>query len=272
MAFVGALAISTVVVLAGLAITSAVYEDENESTARGVGIEEILQHRAKYLGQRVTIRAPIDEVLGPKAFTVASPDDDLRSMLVVTEKPLEAEKPGWVSDEAVVEVEGVIHARDLREIEWGVEGLPDWAVERGKDAPALFAEMVRVVKREKPVSVGQTAQELTKRPTEFFGQLVTVAGEAGRVINDRAFILEPGLLIVGRLNALAGVEKGEYVEVTGEFERYSSFEKLNRKLDGRLTDQDLRQFVGRPLVIARAVNLALPAGAVSRGVDEESLE
>ncbi len=77
---------------------------------------------------------------------------------------------------------------------------------------------------------------------------------------------------MGRLNALAGVEKGEYVEVTGEFERYSSFEKLNRKLDGRLTDQDLRQFVGRPLVIARAVNLALPAGAVSRGVDEESLE
>jgi len=220
----------------------------------------------------VTFFCPLADVLGPEAFAIGSRDGDRPPMLVVTDEPLEAQKPGWVSAEAVVEVEGIVRNRDIREVEWHVDELPDWAVERAKDQPVLVARRVRVLERDQPVPVGVTAEELTERPSEFFGQLVTVGGEAKRVINDHAFILEPGLLVVGRLKGLARVEKGEYVEVVGAFERYSSFEELDRKLDGRLIDRDLRRFVGRPLVIARAVHLALPAGEVSRGIDEESIE
>lgn len=269
--FVGALAICAVVALVGLGIAALLNQDE--STAGGpVDVMDILNNRGEYFGEQVSVRGPIDEILGPKAFTIAAPDEDRGSLLVFTDKPLEAQKPGWVSDDAVVAVEGEVHYRDSREIGKRVDGLDDSDLEVAADDPVVLASRVKVTRREEPAAAGPTVEELTKQPSKFLGKLVTVAGPAERVINDHAFILEPGLLVVGRLNGLAGVEKGEYVEVTGAFERYSSFEELDRKLDGRLTDQDLKPFVGRPIVIARIVNFALPAGEVSRGVDEESLE
>ena len=269
--------ITAIVALGGVGIAAALDHplfEEEESTARGpVGIEEILNQRGKYFGEQVTVRGPIDEILGPKAFTIAPPDEDRSSLLVFADKPLEAQKPTFVSDDAVVVVEGRVHYRDSREIARRMEGLDESKLEVAEDEPVVLASRVRVVHSEEPTPGGTTAEELTKRPSEFLGQLVTVAGKAERVINDRAFILEPGLLVVGRLNGIAGVEKGEYVEVTGAFERYQSFERLDRKLDGRLTDNDdLMRFVGRPLLIARTIDLALPSGEVSRGIDEESLE
>ncbi len=276
MPLLGALAITAVVVLGGLGIAALLDHpllDHEESTAREpIGIAEILGQRGRYFGEHVTVRGPIDEIVGPKAFTVAPRNGDRSSLLVFTDKPLEAQKPGWVSDEAVVVVEGVVHHRDSREIGWRLEGLDESKLEVAEDEPVVLASRVKVVEREEPIAAGPTADELTKRPSAFFGQLVTVAGRAERVINDRAFILEPGLLVVGRLNGLAGVKEGEYVEVTGGFDRYSSVQKLDRKLGGSRTNNDLRAFVGRPLVVARTIDLALPAGEVSRGIDEESLE
>lgn len=276
LALLGALAITAVVALGGVGIAAALDHplfDEEQSTARGtVGIEQILNERGKYFGEQVSVRGPIDEILGPKAFTIAPPDEDRSSLLVFTDKPLEAQKPTWVGEDAVVVVEGQVHYRDSREVAWRLEGLDEAKLEVAEDEPVVLASRVRVMHSEEPAPAGPTAEDLTKRPSEFFGRLVTVAGKAERVINDRAFILEPGLLVVGRLNGIAAVEKGEYVEVTGAFERYSSFQALDRKLDGRLTDRDLQRLVGRPLVIARTIDLALPAGEVSRGIDEESLE
>ncbi len=69
-------------------------------------------------------------------------------------------------------------------------------------------------------------------------------------------ILEPGLLLI-TVNSASGLERGEYVQVSGVFERYDQFSKLDSKLGGELDAKLLRPLEGRPVLIGRDIDLAL---------------
>ena len=182
-------------------------------------IDEIAANPAAYYGETVTVTGSVEDILGPRSFTVG--DDDLflhEEVAVVSTAALTDDANQPMSADALadgqVRVTGTVHQFNLEAFEdrLGFD-LPDgpWSDRAGQ--PAIIASSVTplsagpemgqadeagrgmqvapaVVVPVGPSATATTVDRITDSPESFYGQDVAVIGEIGDVLGPRSFTLE----------------------------------------------------------------------------------
>ena len=256
----------------------------------GVGalatLDEVLDDPAAYYGRRVTVFGEVDEMIGPRAFTLADNDlvgDDELLVVGATRLPAvqgrAAEEP--LLEDDLVMATGPVRQFNLAEVEREVgfdldDGLfRDWA-----GRPVLIARSLELSPGVPGAGIATTIEEITDDPAAFFGATVTVGGTVDRMVGPRAFVLdnselvtEDHLLVVsadrlpmvqGRPAAAPLLEE-DYVLVTGPVRRFN-LAAVEREVGVDLDDGLFAEWAGRPAVVARAVKLSPRLGVEPAGV------
>jgi hypothetical protein len=110
-------------------------------------------------------------------------------------------------------------------------------------------------------------EQVFDQPEQFMGSRVDLTGEVDRVLDDRAFVVDgPGifgdqLLVVsrtpltqaGNFDDLDALEENE-VTVTGVVREFN-MAQLQQELGVEFDTEEFRNWEGRPIVVAEAVNV-----------------
>lgn len=120
-----------------------------------ISLSDIADNPEQYIGQTVTLRAPLGEVLGPRAFTLSDPAVlGFDSLLVVGVNegtiPMEEEAFGMDAaenvEDAEIEVTGVVRAFDVTALEQELNyEFPEPILGAYSEETALVADSVRVL-------------------------------------------------------------------------------------------------------------------------------
>ncbi len=111
-----------------------------------ITLSDIANNPEQYIGQMVTIRAPLGEVLGPRAFTLSDPAlVSFDSLLVVGVDNTTIPTEGAVED-AEVEVTGTVREFHVMALEQELAyEFPDPVLGAYSDETAIVAESVRIL-------------------------------------------------------------------------------------------------------------------------------
>lgn len=135
--------------------TGAPMTDNMGTNGDAITLSDIADNPEQYIGQTVTLRAPLGEVLGTRAFTLSDPAAlGFDSLLVVgvTEGtiPMEEEVFGTDAaepvDDAEIEVTGVVRELDVAALEQELNyQIPDPILGAYSEETAIVADSVRVL-------------------------------------------------------------------------------------------------------------------------------
>jgi hypothetical protein len=187
-----------------------------------VTIDEITDNPTAYYGQTVTITGPVEEILGPRSFTLSDADALLSEELpVVSDGALMGNMQQQISADALhgqeVEVTGTVHQFNLAAFEDQLDyDLADgsWAEWAGQ--PAIIATSVTpsTPLQQQPngneapgntpgiappgaaiapapgATAWMTVDRITDNPQAYYEQQVVVVGEIGDVHGERVFMIE----------------------------------------------------------------------------------
>ena len=146
----------------GLLIWALMAGDENadEVLPGGVTVDDITDNPARYLGQTVTTAGEVDEILGPRAFTIGGDDfigEDELLVVGANQLPAIQGRPGaeQLAENDVVTVRGTVRRFVLADVErdLGVD-LEDNLFRDWADKPAIVAQQISVTPR-------RTGQQIT---------------------------------------------------------------------------------------------------------------
>ncbi len=100
---------------------------------------------------------------------------------------------------------------------------------------------------------GVTVEELTNKPSEYYGQTVTVSGQVVEVVEPGAFRIDSDgdQLLVVALKQLPNVSEGDSIRATGEVRKFK-IEEVRQKADRGIDDEYFGDFEGDPAVLARS--------------------
>ena len=244
-------------------------DDGDDLGVAGATIDEITDSPGPFLGQTVTVSGEVDQVLGPRAFTIGGDDfigeDEL---LVVGANDLpqligRSELPGRPAGELlaaddVVQVTGPVRRFDLAAVEREIGfDLDDGLFAEWAGRPAVVARTVRLSPRldVEPAGVPVALPDLADDPDRYFGGRVTTAGRVTRVLGPSAVVLNDRLLVAGSGDDLPGdLQEGDVIQVTGPFRRFD-LGAFERELGTDLQDNLFAEFRDRPALIARSAQL-----------------
>ncbi len=249
----------------------------------GTTISEIVQAPNTYVGQTVTVSGAVNDVIGPRAFTLGG--DELygdAELLVVSAKDIptpQARTPGEaLLSRDVVQVTGPVSLFNLAEFERDVGvDLDDIAFEDWAGKPAVIAQSLDLtpfVAQSEAVGEGLTnitLDKITENPAAFAGQRVVVDGGVNVVLNENAFTIADNTLLDTNemlvLNATGqalerALAANEPVIVLGTVRTFNLAE-LEQDLGYDLQDDMFTDYEGKPVIVAGNVSVADqgPAGA-----------
>ncbi|MDP8922025.1 MAG: hypothetical protein M3O34_04015 [Chloroflexota bacterium] len=244
-------------------------------------VGEIMANANAYMGQEVSVVGDVDDILGPRSFTI---EDD--NVLSVAELPVVSPRPLVGPSGRPLELDpldddgfalpsnllmtGTVHRFDLAAFEerLGLD-LDDarWAEWAGQ--PVLVARSI--VRR--PQFLGweaATVDSIVDHSWLYLDKAVTVRGEVSEALGPRAFILEDDDLlfdeevlvvttgpILDRQGHMPGVVAlvDREAWVTGTVRRFAVAD-VARELGVDLADEAFAAWEGRPAIIARSVRPA----------------
>lgn len=224
----------------------------SETTVGNTDTEDVAQNTDEYIGQTVSVRNEVQEMVGASAFLI---DEDSvfggEEVLVInTDAPLVL--PDGEGTE--VQVNGEVQRLDLANLRANYQLDLD---------PALFAEYENTpVIIASSVALAPDPADITAEPDKYYNQRIAVEGEVEEIVGDGAFTIDEerlfggdGLLVLPTKTG-STISKDETVIVTGvlrpfvqaEFERDYDFtwnqgtqEKINA------------EYQEKPVFVAEAV-------------------
>jgi hypothetical protein len=240
-------------------------------------VSEILANPAAYFGQTVTVVGDVDDVLGPRAFTID--DDDLLSddeLPVVSARPMQDRLGGPFDPTPLggraVWIRGTVHQFNLGAFEdrLGLD-LDDDRFAEFAGQPAIIADSIVPTRRVLDPQAA-TVDDIAQYPGLYYGETVTVSGEVDELLGPRAFTIEDAdllfdeqVLVVsarplrdrdGRSLDVSALGDRE-VRVTGTVRPFdpATFEQ---EVGFDLDDALFAGRVGKPAIIARSIHLPPP--------------
>ncbi|MDP9374472.1 MAG: hypothetical protein M3Q65_18885, partial [Chloroflexota bacterium] len=265
--------------LLGLLLFNLLDDDESAGADAGATVAAIADNPSAFYGRRVTVSGEVDEIVGPRAFTIGGEDfvggDEL---LVVNADPsLRIAPPavsnvpgdGVLDEDDLVQVTGPVRRFDLAEVEREIGAdLDDGLFAGWAGKPAVVARQADLTPRAGgPTGVGATVDDITDAPDRYLGRTVTVAGEVDEVLGRRAFTIGGGdfigddeLLVVGagELPVIQGRREAatltadDLVQITGPVRRFNLAE-VEREIGVDLEDALFADWRDKPAVIARTI-------------------
>lgn len=250
----------------------------------GATVSAIADSPDAFFGRRVTVSGVVGERLSRRAFTIGESGIGEEVLVVSAQGSSGAATP--LTESAALRVTGTVRRFDLRAIEDEIGAdldgglFSDW-----RGSPVIVASAVQPLDRAaaRPASTGTaggdaqvdgtgrntgiagaagaTIDRILDDPRAYIGRTVTVRGEVDDLVGPRAFMLEDGdlffddeLLVVsaGRLPRL--VEGEGEVRVTGQVRRFNRAE-VEDELGIRLDERPFADYEGRPVIVARSVEL-----------------
>jgi hypothetical protein len=237
-----------------------------------VTVSEIAANPGEFNEQTVRVTGEVEDVLGPRAFTLE--DDDLlfdEEVLVVAQRPLADRRAQAVDPQTLVDADvrvvGTVHQFNLDAFEerLGLD-LDDSLLAEWAGRPAIVAWSI--VPRPFVVAPpGVTVDQVTDDPSAYYGKTATVVGEIEDILGSRSFTIDGGdlladeeILVVSALPIPAADDRpanGRLVEdadvrVTGLIRRFDSAE-LEGELGVDLDDSLHASWAGRPVIVARSI-------------------
>ena len=232
-----------------------------------------------YAGQQVTTSGDLAQILGQRAFVVV--DDNVLSrarLLIVSASPLRDDL-GQLAEANVVlpdnvRATGTVRSFDLAAIEQQVGAeLDDAALAPYAGQPVVVAESIvnipyPVVPGERwPDSAEASVDQITDRPSDFFGQAVAVSGEFESAVGPRAFVVEDGDLLFDEQMVVVATQPlldrdGNVVApdqvLSGVVRLHGTVQpfqlgQIEAQANVDLDDAAFAEFEGQPVLVADAV-------------------
>ncbi|MGE3268171.1 MAG: hypothetical protein AB7P40_05450 [Chloroflexota bacterium] len=248
-------------------------------------VDQITDNPDAYYGKAVTIVGDVEDVLGPRAFTVE--DQDLlfdEDILVVSATPF-AEQPGGALDADMLQSQTMLMSGTVMQfnqadfenrlgISLDDDTVDDWAGRPAMIAqrltpwsPAIAAPWRNDATNTATAPGPATVESIASRPTAFNGQTVTVGGYVERTFNQQAFILTDGdLLLPERVLVVTpqeaaglpdttgtrGLSTDGYIWVSGTVQEFNQAD-FEQQMGVTLNDSQFGDWAGQPAIIARSV-------------------
>lgn len=225
--------------------------------AQGATLEEVAEDTQMYIGQTVTVRGELGEMLDSNTFKLSEKgflffgDDEI---LVVNASGQPFVPP---ADKGIpIQVTGQV--REFRRAELETEfGWDFWdpdVVVEYENKPAIVAQSI---------ALAPEPDDISDDPSQFYGQRIAVTGEISEYRGLNTFVLEDRELFQGDellvINTGTGqlINAGDPVVVTGQLRPFTMAE-IERDFDIDLWDLDLQreletEFSTRPVFLADEV-------------------
>lgn len=219
------------------------------SPGAGTTLAEVVNEpNADLIGKTVTVSGEVDQIFGPKAFTIEGDklfNDPELLVVSATSSP--------IIKDTLVQVTGMVREFDRAEIErkFDLDLAQEFEVEfRGK--PVLIATAVVLT---------PPPGEIAEEPSLFVGKTVTVSSKVDEVISPNAFTLDDKeliggkeLLVVGAIPAGGPIHEGETVLVIGTVREHITAE-IEKDFDFDLQPELEVEYKSRPVVIAQSIKI-----------------
>lgn len=262
---------------------------ESDATPKSsVTIDEITDNPTAYFGRSVTVTGPVEEILGPRSFTISDADPFVSENLpVVSSRELmngaNEQHAASDFDGREVQVTGTVHQFNLAAFEdqLGVDlvdnAWTDWAGQ-----PAIVATSITPTSAQQqpgqgtaviapaPDAVAWTSVDrITDDPSAYYGREVAIIGEVGEALGPRSFTLEDDDLlfnekmVVVSSRPLTGSDgqamsldtlEDRRVMVRGTIHQFNSG-TFEERLGIDLADEDFANHAGQPAMIADSIIL-----------------
>lgn len=240
-----------------------------------VDVDDLAAKPAQFVGKNVRVQGEIEELVGPRAFTL---DED--SFAATTDVLVVLPRASAVlRDDAEVVVLGAVQLLTRAELErdygW-LDADPEWVV-RFSQRPIIVATALQSKKGADLLATakanpgGETRKnqvasakpgDIARSPDKFYGSRVAVKGEIEDVFSAHAFTLDedalfagPDVLVITKQPAAAAVD-GATVRVTGAVRRFT-WAEIRSDYDYLGLDNDLIvELENRPVILADSVSRA----------------
>lgn len=208
--------------------------DADPGASGAITLSDIADNPGQYLGQIVTIRAPLGEVLGPRAFTLSDPallGFDALLVVGAEQNTIPAEEGVFGADaaesveDAEIEVTGTVRQFDQEALEQELAYVfPNPVIGEYSDQTAIVADDVRVLTAgtdddgavvADPLPTTQataaatgddadpmmdedaiiTLSDIDDNVEQYIGQTVTINGEVDEALGANAFRMDEGNIL-----------------------------------------------------------------------------
>lgn len=217
-----------------------------------VTAEDVEENTEQLIGQTVTVRGEVRQVLDNVSFTISEDEFFGGDEIIVVNTSGE---PFMLPEEEDVEVQVIGEVRQFNQVEFEEEFDLDLQVDTDYETkPAIVAESL---------ALAPEPGEITQNPSQFYNQTVAVKGEVEEIRSNNTFTLDEDQLAGGGdllVFTLVAPERtmveGEDVVVTGEVRPFISAE-FERDYD--LTwDLDVKrqleaEYENQPVFIAKSI-------------------
>ena len=257
------------------AVRIAVFDiDQSAGADRGINLTEVANHPEAMWGRTVTISAEVDRRFGDRALVLGN-DRPFVGDKVLIVAPVDfaaltvPTATDAIDDGDVLRVTGVVRpfdppalAADLR----FQPGDPLFAAYEGKsvlvaerlepDPPAALGPGDKEFPHSSDgYDIGITAYDLTERPDDYLGMVVTVSGEIEEgLLTPHAFLLDDDALLIVSAEPQPEVFNEATAYVTGVVRRFD-LATIEAELGLDLDDGRFAPYQGDPVVVARIVEV-----------------
>jgi hypothetical protein len=196
--------------------------------AEGISFSEIADNPEQWIGQQVTVRGNLDDLVGQRSFTLTEPGLGADSFLVVaqgadtipTEEPIFGEQGAGAGE--WVQVTGMVQRYDLAAVEEdiGFDLQDDLFAAYTQEDLVIVASSINVIgdqalpgqEEGEAAQVGDqvgdaedmagmlTVAQIMEDPEQYIGQQVTITANAEEIIGERAFKLDEDDALAGGID------------------------------------------------------------------------
>lgn len=275
---IGAIALIAIVLLFLIPLFN---NNDSAGPDTGATISEIVQAPNTYAGKTVTVSGAVNDVIGPRAFTIGGDEFYGDAQLLVVSAKAVPTPAGRTAQQAllardVIQVTGPVRLFNLADFEKEIgfdlddNAFRDWA---GK--PAVIARSVDLTPYVGPATVGApliadanvTVADIAGDFPRYVGKTVAVRGEIEKRISPFAFSIDEDalfaggidndLLVIGANNAAPLLPEGlgeANVAVLGTVRKFD-LAPIEKEIGYDLDDTLFRDWAGRPAVVAKAIRV-----------------
>jgi hypothetical protein len=228
-------------------VVTAGQEEEN------VTAEEVEEYTEQLIGQTVTVRGEVLQVLDNVSFSISSEEfgGEEGEIIVVNTSG----EPFMLPEEDDVEVQVTGEVRQFNQVEFEEEFDLDFQFDTDyEQEPAIVAESL---------ALAPEPGEITENPSRFYNQIVAVEGEVEEIMSNNTFTLDEDelagggdLLVLTLVAPERTMVEGEDVVVTGEIRPFVAAEfeqeyELTWDLD--VKRQLEAEYENQPVFIAKSI-------------------
>jgi len=260
--------------------------------AAGITASEIIANPQAYVGKPVVVSSTVANVIDTHAFTIsanegaAAPAGAAGTLLVVSSQALPAAPSATgavtgtenvVTAGQAVQVAGTVRMFNLSDIEretgttlnaaqlQAYNGQPvivanqvEWgAPGQGGATGAAPAPGTQTAAPQPGMGTPVAVPTIMGSPSQYEGQMVTVDGTVGKVIDPNAFTVQDpktkmAMLVVGTAGTIPSLKQGDKVQVKG---RVAKFDRtaFDSDMGVSLPEGQVGQYAGRPAIEASNV-------------------